>query len=217
MKYILMDLDGTISNPMLGITRSVQYALKSFGIEEPNLEKLCSYIGPPLRVSFQEFHSLSPEEAEEALAKYRERYSVTGLFENEVYDGMEELLVKLKNAGKILIVATSKPEVFAKKVMKHFNLDQYFTDICGASLDTSRDTKEAVIRYAMENNGITDYSEAVMVGDRKHDTEGAKSAGIASIGVLYGFGSKEELEEAGADRIAETVEDVYRVITDWEE
>lgn len=215
MKYILMDLDGTISNPMLGITRSVQYALKSFGIEEPNLENLCTYIGPPLRVSFQQYHGLLPEDAEQALAKYRERYSVTGLFENEVYEGMDELLAKLKKAGKILIVATSKPEVFAKQVMKHFKLDHFFTDICGASLDTSRDTKEAVIRYAMEKNGITDCSEAVMVGDRMHDTEGAKNVGIASLGVLYGFGSREELEEAGADRIAETVEDLYQVIMDW--
>lgn len=212
MKYILMDLDGTLTNPMLGITNSVRYALKEFGIDEKDLNVLCKYIGPPLRDSFQEFHGLSREEAETAVEKYREYFPVKGIFENEVYEGMQSQLAKLTKAGKTLIVATSKPEEYAVRIMEHFGLDLYFTDICGASFDCTRNTKEEVIRYALDKNGITDYTQAVMVGDRKHDIEGAKGAGIASIGVLYGFGSREELEMAGAGRIAERVEDLYEVI-----
>jgi phosphoglycolate phosphatase len=208
-----MDLDGTLTNSMLGITKSVQYALKSFDIIENDLNNLCSYIGPPLKTSFQKYHSLSPEEADAAVVKYREYFTVTGIFENEVYEGMEELLAKLVKAGKKLVVATSKPEVFARRILEHFNLEHYFTDICGATLDNARGTKEEVIRYALEKNGITDYSCVVMVGDRRHDVEGAKSVGIASIGVLYGFGSREELEKAGADRIADTVEDIYDTVS----
>lgn len=215
MKYILMDLDGTLTNSMPGITKSVQYALKAFNITENNMDILKKYIGPPLRASFQEYHGLTTEEAEAAVAKYREYYAVTGIFENEVYEGMEVLLAKLKASGKILIVATSKPEVFAKKILEHFKLDQYFTDVCGATMDNLRGTKEEVIRYALDRNHIMDYSDAVMVGDRKHDIEGAKSTGVASIGVLYGFGTREELEKAGADRIADTVEDIYQAVMDF--
>jgi phosphoglycolate phosphatase len=212
MTYIFMDLDGTLTNSMLGITKSVQYALKAFDIMENDLNNLCSYIGPPLRDSFQKYHGLSEEEADAAVVKYREYFTVTGIFENEVYEGMEALLAKLVKAGKKLIVATSKPEVFARRILEHFNLEHYFSDICGATLDNARGTKEEVIRYALEKNGIIDYSSVVMVGDRRHDVEGAKSVGIASIGVLYGFGSREELEKAGADRIAETVEDIYDTV-----
>ncbi|MDD3173394.1 MAG: HAD family hydrolase [Herbinix sp.] len=214
MKYILMDLDGTLTNPKIGITKSVQYALNAFNTWEPDLDNLCKYIGPPLRVSFQEFNGFNEEEAEAAVAKYREYFAVTGLFENELYEGIDTLLAKLKKAGKTLIVATSKPEIFAKKILKHFKLEQFFTDICGATLDASRSTKEEVIRYALDKNGITDYTSVVMVGDRIHDIEGAKNVGITSIGVLYGFGGREELEEAGADRISDTVDALYGIIMD---
>jgi phosphoglycolate phosphatase len=213
MKYILMDLDGTITDPKLGITKSVQYALKAFGIQEENLDSLCKFIGPPLRDSIKEYYGFDDVKAEEAVAKYREYFAETGLYENEVFDGMEALLSKLKEEGKVLIIATSKPEVFARRIIEHFGLDGYFTDICGAELDGRRSLKEEVIRYALERNHITNYSEAVMVGDRKHDIIGAKAVGLASVGVLYGYGDREEHEKAGADWIAETVEEVYNIIT----
>lgn len=212
MQYILMDLDGTITNPKLGITKSVQYALRNFDIHVEDLDTLINFIGPPLLHSFQEFYGFSKEEAGEAVKKYREYYSEKGLYENEEYEGIRELLTKLKDAGKTLIVATSKPEFFADKILGHFKLKDYFDDICGASLDDTRLTKEAVIRYALEKNGITDYSRVVMVGDRKHDVIGAKAVGLKSIGVLYGFGSREELELAGADEIAADFEELYRII-----
>ncbi|HWT27183.1 MAG TPA: HAD family hydrolase [Mobilitalea sp.] len=214
MDYILMDLDGTVTNSKLGITKSVQYALNHWNIHIEDLDSLCPFIGPPLKNSFMEFYHFSEEEADRAVLKYREYFNDTGIYENEVYEGMEELLDKLTKAGKKIIMATSKPEVFARRILEHFHLDQYFYDICGASFDSSRSNKDEVIRYALEKNEITDYSKAVMVGDRKYDIEGAKQVGIASIGVLYGFGSREELSDAGADRISETVEDLYKVVMD---
>lgn len=212
MKYILLDLDGTITDPKEGITRSVQYALKSKGILIEDLDSLCRHIGPPLKTSFMDFYGFSESEAEELVKKYREYFRDTGIFENKVYEGMDELLRKLRATGKKLITATSKPEVFAKRILEHFGLDHYFDDICGASMDNSRIDKEDVIRYALEKNGIRDLSEVIMVGDREHDVIGAHKVGIASLGVLFGYGSRQELEEAGADRLALTVAEVYDVI-----
>ena len=212
MKYILIDLDGTITDPKLGITKSVQYALNFFNLQVEDLDTLCRHIGPPLKSAFMEFYGFNEKEAEDAIVKYREYYTVTGILENEVYTGMELLLASLKEAGKTLIVATSKPEVFAQRILEYFGLSGYFDDICGATLDSSRSTKEEVIRYALDKNKITDYGEVIMVGDRMHDIEGAKAVGIASIGVLFGYGSREELEEAGADQISETVEALYGII-----
>ena len=211
MQYILFDLDGTLTNPMLGITKSIQYALSSKEIEIPDLNSLTKYIGPPLLTSFQEF-GFNADEAAELVDKYREYYKVSGLYENEVYEGIEELLRKLKEDGKRLYTATSKPEYFAKVILEHFKLDGYFDDICGASMDNSRTAKEDVIRYTLDKNGIVDLSRVVMIGDREHDVIGAKKQGIASVGVLFGYGSRKELVEAGANRLAETVEEVYRVI-----
>ena len=211
MQYILFDLDGTLTNPKLGITKSIQYALGARGIEIKDLSSLTKYIGPPLRASFMEF-GFNEEEAEELITKYREYYKVKGLYENEVYEGIEELLRKLKEKGMKLYTATSKPEYFAKIILEHYNLDQYFEDICGATMDNSRGTKEEVIRYAICKNKINDLNEVVMIGDREHDVQGAKKVGITSIGVLFGYGSKDELSEAGADRLAETVEEVYDII-----
>lgn len=211
MKYVLLDLDGTLTNPKIGITKSVQYALKAYNIEV-DVDDLLKYIGPPLRVSFKEYHGIAEDQIEEAVAKYREYFSVTGLYENEVYEGIPECLTKLKEAGLTLIVATSKAEPYARTILEHFGLADYFTDICGSNMDGSRGRKEEVIRYAIEKNGITDLNSVVMVGDRLHDIEGAKAVGIASIGVLYGFGSREEFKEYGADWVAESVEDVYEII-----
>lgn len=215
-KYILLDLDGTLTNPKLGITKSVQYALRAFGINEPDLESLCKYIGPPIREALKEYHGFDPDRAEEAVVKYREYFAETGIFENEVYEGIPDVLSKLQSEGKILIVATSKPEEFARRILEHFNLDGYFTDICGATMDGTRTTKEEVIRYALDRNHISKLSSVVMVGDRLHDTVGAKMVGIESIGVLYGFGDREELEKAGADRIAATVKELYQVVSDMD-
>jgi phosphoglycolate phosphatase len=212
MKYILMDLDGTITNPKVGITKSVQYALKALNIIVEDLDSLCRHIGPPLKSSFMEFYGFADKEADIAVTKFREYFEETGIYENEVYDGMEELLSKLKASGKTIIVATSKPELSARKILEHFHLDKYFDDICGANFDDTRSKKEEVIRYALDKNGITDYSHVVMVGDRKYDIEGAKLVGLSSVGVLFGFGSREEMKEAGADQISETVEDLYEII-----
>jgi phosphoglycolate phosphatase len=212
MDYILIDLDGTITNPKEGITKSVQYALRAMNIYIDDLDKLTKHIGPPLRKGFMEYYGFSEEEAEIAILKYREYYREKGIHQNELYDGMEGLLTKLKQAGKNLIVATSKPEELAFKVLESFRLEHYFDDICGATFTDKRETKDEVIRYALEKNDITNLDRVVMVGDRKYDILGAKALGIASIGVLYGFGSEEELKDAGADHIALTVDDVYDII-----
>jgi len=211
MKYILMDLDGTITNPKIGITKSIQYALKFKDIYIEDLDTLSRHIGPPLKNTLMEY-GFNTSEVQFLIQKFREYFEVTGLYENEVYEGMEELLMKLKASGRKIITATSKPEVFARRILEYFHLDQYFEDICGAGMDESRTEKDEVIQYALEKNGITDYSDVVMIGDRRYDIEGAKKIGLASIGVLFGFGSREELEAAGADRISETVEGIYDAV-----
>jgi len=212
MKYILLDLDGTITNPAEGITKCFEYALNHFGIKVESRAELEQFIGPPLRKSFMDGFGFDEEKAELAVAKYRERFIPTGMFENVVYEGMEQALKTLKDAGKVLIVATSKPEHMAKKILAHFGLDVYFDDICGSNDDASRNEKDEVIRYALEKHGITDLSDVLMVGDRKFDVNGAAKCGLKCMGVLYGFGDREELENAGAAYIAETVEDMARII-----
>lgn len=212
MDYILIDLDGTITNPKEGITKSVQYALRAMNINIDDLDSLTKHIGPPLRDGFIEYYGFSEEEAEKAVTKYREYYIEKGIYENELYDGMELLLTKLKQAGKYIIVATSKPEELAIKVLESFHLEHYFDDICGATFDDSRASKDAVIKYALDRNSITNTDRVVMIGDRKYDILGAKAFNIFSIGVLYGFGTEEELSEAGADRIASTVEEIYDLV-----
>ena len=209
---VLFDLDGTLTDSGLGITNSVKYALGREGIEVKDRSELFRFIGPPLVDSFQMFYGFSAEKALEITHIYREYYSTKGIFENEVYDGIEELLKKLHEAGKRILVATSKPEPFARKILDHFSLSQYFEYIAGSNMDETRSTKAEVIDYALESCNITDLSEAVMVGDREHDVIGAKKIGMKSIGVLFGYGDREELEKAGADYIAETPEDIFRII-----
>lgn len=212
IQYILIDLDGTITDSEEGITKSVQYALGKMGIEIEDLNSLRKHIGPPLRDSFMDFYHFDSEKANEAVKIYREYYEVKGIFENKVYDGIKEMCHRLSSAGKKLIVATSKPEVFAKKIMEHYDLARYFTNICGSTMDGSREKKGDVIRYTLEKNQIMDFDQVVMVGDRFHDVVGAKENGLASIGVLYGFGSRKELEEAGAGQIAESVKDLEEIL-----
>lgn len=211
-KYILFDLDGTLTDPMLGITRSVQYALKSYGIEEPELEKLIPFIGPPLKDSFMKFYGFSEEQAREAIGKYREYFTAGGMFENAVYEGIPQMLKQLQDAGRILYVATSKPEEYSKRILQHFGLDGYFDYIAGASMDEVRVKKGDVIRYLMETVGLSCADQIVMVGDREHDVLGAGENRIRCIGVLFGYGSRKELEEAGAWKLTETVEELQELL-----
>ena len=211
-KYVLFDLDGTLTNPEIGITNCVMYALGKFGIKVEDRKTLHPFIGPPLMYSFQEFYGLSEADSELAVKYYRERFSVKGLYENEVYEGIVELLETLKANGKTLVLATSKPEEYTIQILKHFHLYDYFDYIAGATMDGSRGEKADVIRYALEISGITNRFDAVMVGDRNYDVLGAKENGIDSVGVLYGFGDYSELVDAGANYIAETVEDIKRYV-----
>jgi phosphoglycolate phosphatase len=211
-KYVLFDLDGTLTNPEIGITNCVMYALEKFGIKVEDRKELHPFIGPPLTYSFQSFYGLSEEDSELAVKYYRERFSVKGLYENEVFDGVEKVLQELKERGKILIIATSKPEEFTLKILEYFDLLKYFDFVAGATMDGSRGEKVDVIRYAIEISGIEDKSQAIMIGDTHYDIIGAKENGLASIGVLFGFGNYEELTKAGADYIVESVEDIINYV-----
>lgn len=211
-KYVLFDLDGTLTDPVEGITNSIIYALKKYNIEISDRGGLYKFIGPPLLESFEKYYGFSKEKAKKALEYYREYYKDKGIFENLVYDGCEDLLKELKDKGLLLIVATSKPEVFAKKILEYFDIAKYFTFIAGSNLDGSRVKKGEVIEYALKCCNIVDLSKALMIGDREHDIIGAKSIGIASIGVLFGYGDRNELENAGADFIAETVADIKKFL-----
>lgn len=208
-QYFLMDLDGTISDPKEGITKSVAYALNYYGIQVENLDTLEKFIGPPLSDSFQDFYGFDREKSLEAVEKYREYFKDKGIFENELYPGMEHLLKTITEQGGKIVLATSKPEVFAKRILEYFQISEYFTFAAGSTLDTTRNKKADVIRYALDTLGITP-EEAVMIGDREHDVIGAKKNGMECIGVLFGYGDREELETAGADVIVETVEELEK-------
>jgi phosphoglycolate phosphatase len=202
-EYILLDLDGTVTDSGPGITRSAAYALARFGIEaEP--EQLRGFIGPPLKQSFMDFYGFDDQKAALAVEKYREYYRETGIFENAVYDGMAGFLEEISRCDKKLILATSKPEVFAKQILSHFGLDHYFYFIAGSMLDGARTDKAELIGYVLNHCSIVP-GKAAMVGDRKHDIIGAQKNSVASIGVTYGYGSRGELEEAGADYIVDSV------------
>ncbi len=207
-EWILFDLDGTLTDPGIGITNSVAYALHKYGIEVQDRTRLYKFIGPPLIESFMNYYGFSYEQAQEAVAYYREYYAETGIFENRVYDGIEELLKALTAAGKRICLATSKPEPFAKIILEHFGLARYFEYVAGATVDETRTKKDEVIAYALEQCNISDTTDVVMIGDREYDMLGAKKHGMDSIGVLFGYGSRMELEAAGATYIAESVEDI---------
>ncbi len=211
-EYLLFDLDGTLTDPKEGITKSVRYALHAFGIEVKNLNDLCCFIGPPLKDSFMEYYGFSEENAKKAVMIYREYFSKKGLYENSAYEGVEEVLQTLLHAGKKLYVASSKPEVYVRQILKHFELDSYFTFMGGADLAEIRVKKADVIRYVLKENNITDFDRVVMIGDRKYDILGAREAGIACIGVLYGYGSRQELEDARADALAESILDLQNLL-----
>ena len=200
--WLFFDLDGTLTDPALGITNSFKHALKCFGLEIPTYEKLCSFIGPPLVDTFRTQFGFSEEKAALGVVKYREYFAEKGLLENAVYPGIPDLLSTLKDAGKKLVVATSKPEEYSVKIIEHFGLAQYFENVCGSLMDETRSKKDEVIEYALERNQIDDRGKILMIGDRKHDILGAKKTGLKSCGVLFGYGSMQELQSAGADYIA---------------
>lgn len=208
---IFFDLDGTLTESAPGITRSVAYALKKWDIEVADLHTLDCFVGPPLAESFEKHYGFTPEQCKQGIEYYREYYVNRGMLENSVYAGIGELLKDLKKAGRKLVVATSKPEVFAVQILEHFGLAEYFDRIAGASLDENRVEKADVLRYAIREGGY-DLSEAVMVGDRENDVRGAEENGLPCIGVLYGYGSREELEKAGAVKIAATVEKLHKIL-----
>lgn len=208
-QHILFDLDGTLTDPKVGITSAVAHALKFYGIEVENLDTLCKFIGPPLADSFMEYYGFDREQAVEAVEKYREYFSVRGLYENEVYPGIEQLLKALTEQGKKVYLATSKPEVYARQILEYFHLTEYFTFIGGSELSGERVRKGDVIAYVLEHEKITDRDKVIMVGDRMHDVFGAKEQNIPCIGVLYGYGNRQELEEAGAAMIKESVEELH--------
>lgn len=210
MKYqvILFDLDGTLTDPKVGITKSVQYALKKYDIHEPDLDKLIPFIGPPLVESFQEFYSLSKDEAAAAVGYYREYFTQAGMYENAVYPGIAEMLAKLTAEGKELIVATSKPTVFSEQIIEHFGMTKFFKLIAGSNLDGSRIHKTEIIDFVLASLVQVPRQDIIMVGDRKHDIIGAKNNGIDSVAVSYGYGSLAELEQACPTH---TVSSVYEL------
>lgn len=221
--YILFDLDGTLTDPKLGITSCVQYALRKLGMEVPEADALEPFIGPPLLDSFQEFCGFDEEKGLKAVAYYRERYASDGLFENEAYPGIVQMLARLQEAGCRLAVASSKPEVFVKKILEHFKMLSYFEVVVGSELDGSRARKEEVVEEALRQllgdgaqmkKASGNRADVVMVGDRKFDIQGARKFGIASVGVTYGYAPDGELEAAGADRIVNTVEELGEVLLD---
>lgn len=209
--HVLFDLDGTLTDPASGITRSVQYSLKKFGIEsEP--DELKKFIGPPLYDSYVEYYGFTKEQAVEAVAYYRELYRDGGaMFDCKVCEGIPELLEKLKNEGVDLIVATSKPLVMADKILEKFDLAKYFNYVFGCELDGRRTKKEEVIAYALENHPV-DLSRSIMVGDRLHDINGAHLNGLLAIAVMWGYGSREEFAEYHADFVAENASELERLL-----
>ncbi len=208
-EIVLFDLDGTLTESGIGITRSVAHALRKKGIVETDQQKLDRFIGPPLIDMFQQLYGFTEEEARQGVEDFREYFSVKGIFENRVYDGVADMLRALREAGKTCVLATSKPEEYAVQIMERFDLAKYFAKICGATMDEKRTDKAEVIAYALEG---LDGTKSVMVGDREHDVLGARKNGLNTIGVLYGYGSREELEAAGAWRIAATAADILQYI-----
>lgn len=208
---ILFDLDGTLTDPYLGITNSIMYALDKLGRDIPPREELLSFIGPPLYDEFRRKFGMDDAEAKEAVRLYREYYPEKGLYENAVIDGAEQLLAVLKIRGKKVCLATSKPEPYAREILRYFGLMNYFDFVGAAQLDGSVSTKTEVLRYVLKGTGVK-AEECLLVGDRMHDIEGAHEVGMKCVGFLAGYGSREELEEHGADHLAETLSDVLKFV-----
>jgi phosphoglycolate phosphatase len=211
-KVILFDLDGTLSDPKVGITKSVQYALQKMGIVEPDIDKLECFIGPPLQVSFAEYYGFNEEQIQKAIDYYRERFKEEGMFENELNSNIPLLLKSLKEQQYTLVVATSKPTVFSEQILKYFNIDQYFDIIVGSNLDGTRTSKTEIIQYILDKYKEHNVNEFIMIGDRKHDIIGANNTGIDSIGVTYGYGSFEELGHSNPTYIVNSVNQLKDIL-----
>ena len=202
--YLFFDLDGTVTDSKTGIIRSVQHALGHFNVSRAD-DDLLYFIGPPLRDSFGKIFEGDTAMAELAVQKYREYYTVTGIFENALYEGIADLLADLRGAGRVVTLATSKPEPFAVRILEHFGIASLFDHVAGAELTGPRNSKSSVLRHACGLCGVADMQQCLMVGDRKYDVLGAHAVGMPCAGVLYGYGSRRELEEAGAECLCDDV------------
>lgn len=211
MKYknIFFDLDGTVTDSGPGIVKSVQYALRCYGIDEPDLDKLNSFVGPPLYKSFMDYLDCSEEEAKEAVECYREYYAENGLYDNKLYDGIESLLYNLKEKGYKIILASSKPRIYVKRILSYFRIMRYFDYVEGSELDSQRTDKGELLAYVFKKWDLRP-EESVMIGDRKYDIEGAKANGMDSIAVGYGYGSVDELSAAGPTLFFPTIEELKK-------
>jgi phosphoglycolate phosphatase len=213
MKYsnILFDLDGTLTDPYRGITNSIKYSLKKLGIFEEDENKLKLFIGPPLEKSFAKYFSFDKNTAQKAVEYYREYFSEKGMYENTLYNGIEHVLKELNNKNKKCIVATSKPEIFANRILEHFHIDTYFNYVVGSNLEGTFVEKEDIIKHILEKYTLN-KKETIMIGDRKYDIIGANKNRIDSIGVLYGYGSKEEVENVFPKYLCNSIEDILKII-----
>ena len=216
MKYVFFDLDGTVTESAPGIINSVVYAIKKLGVRMPSEEELLKFVGPPLSDSFVKYCGVDPSKTKEAINSFREYFAERGIFENNVYPGIPELTATLKSLGVKQILATSKPQLFAERILTHFNLIANFDGVFGNSMDEKYTDKALLLRDIIAKEGIKgdDLKNCVMVGDRSSDISGAHKAGIRAIGVLYGYGDRPELEGAGADLIVETVRDLEKVLAE---
>lgn len=211
-QYILFDLDGTLTDPREGITKSVQYALSKMGIEEPDLTALEHFIGPPLYDEFRRCYDFDDTQAKQAVAAYRERFSVHGWKENILFDGVPTMLKTLREAGKTLAIASSKPTLFVEKILELFEIAPYFDVVSGATLDGSISTKAQVVEQALAMLSVRDRKDVVLIGDRMHDVEGARSCDIDCVGVTFGFGGLQELQQAGAKYIVQDFVELMQLL-----
>ncbi|MBO1511254.1 HAD family hydrolase [Metabacillus bambusae] len=211
-KIILFDLDGTLSDPKVGITKSVQYALHKMDIFEPDIDKLECFIGPPLQVSFADYYDFDEVNTKKAIGFYRERFKEKGMFENELYTDIPLLLKSLKEQQFTLVVATSKPTVFSEQILKYFNIDQYFDLVVGSNLDGTRTSKTEIIQYILDKYNDYKLDDYIMIGDREHDIIGANNTGIDSIGVTYGYGSFDELSHSNPTYIVKSVNQLKDIL-----
>ena len=214
-RYVLFDLDGTLTDSREGICKSVQYALVKVGRPAPELKELECFIGPPLKTSFRDFYNIVGEEADRAVAFYRERYSDVGKYENMPYEGIADMLQAVRAAGYILAVASSKPELYVEDILKHFDLYDYFHHVVGSDMEGKRGEKEDVIEEVFRRMDLDETKRkelAIMVGDRHFDINGAKHFGLDSVGVTYGFAKDNELTEAGATYVVDTVKELQELL-----
>ena len=208
-KAIMFDLDGTLTESGEGITKSVQYALEKIGRPEPDLEKLKVFVGPPLLDQFMKYADTDEETARQAVAFYRERYGVTGIYENSVYPGIPELLEELRRKGYLLAVASSKPDNYVNQVLDYFHLSGYFDVIVGSEMNGNRTRKAQVIEETLERLKLSGHrNQVLMVGDKEHDVLGAREAGVSCVAVSYGYGTMEELEAAEPLKIVSSAEEL---------